>query len=807
MSDTGNQQLLVDELRQEIVRLQNELAESSRERDQAAEYGLAVLQEKGELQAKLEETESLYDAATHELQCATENLTAAHRSHKEASRVGVTTEESLLIESATREASLLEQISDYEAELKHARAEMDRLRVDLERTQTSNQDLQPQVEALDAQRRQMKKEIKELKFRETRNMSDYSELEEENISLQKSVLHLKQAQVDFEAMKHTNKRLNEETEELHSELEELAGLKAIVEKNLDDTINSLQQEREQKHALKKELDTRLTNESLFNLHSLASSLTGDFGRLGAPQEDHDAGESAALRRAEAEVGPDQGGQGHHGPSDDGMVGDLFSELHMTEIRKLETLLEQTELDKQRVEVSLEESQASLEAARKEILEQKDNITSMKSHLGALAGLTGEPDSLETGEDGTPVVSLMHSKLIAQEQRYEKALEQIATLQEELTKAQTRINTLESGKDGHDDIRDETAKLRDKLMTEQESSKSLERDLKAMTSVAGETQASLNCTQDELIKATEELAQLYHLVCEVNGETPNRVMLEHVQGRRFLRKDSPKEENGSESSPSPGRDESPEKQINDEDSRGDPMTCYKLTATLHDQIRYLKRAVEHTIEASRQRQVDPGVATDTMELQEQVIKLKAMLNHKREQIATLRSVLKANKSTAEIALANLKGKYENEKCIVTETMIRLRNELKALKEDAATFASLRAMFAQRCDEYVTQLDELQRQLAAAEEEKKTLNSLLRMAIQQKLALTQRLEDVEFDRERRTMRGQQTRPPRHQHRPAGPVGPMHHPPPPHHPANTHKNSATGYMPPPPPSSYRSSQFNPA
>lgn len=51
----------------------------------------------------------------------------------------------------------------------------------------------------------------------------------------------------------------------------------------------------------------------------------------------------------------------------------------------------------------------------------------------------------------------------------------------------------------------------------------------------------------------------------------------------------------------------------------------------------------------------------------------------------------------------------------------------------------------CDEYVTQLDEMQRQLAAAEDEKKTLNSLLRMAIQQKLALTQRLEDLEVGHE--------------------------------------------------------------
>lgn len=62
-----------------------------------------------------------------------------------------------------------------------------------------------------------------------------------------------------------------------------------------------------------------------------------------------------------------------------------------------------------------------------------------------------------------------------------------------------------------------------------------------------------------------------------------------------------------------------------------------------------------------------------------------------------------------------------------------------------FLGLRAMFAARCEEYVTQVDELQRQLTAAEEEKKTLNQLLRLAVQQKLGLTQRLEDMEMDRE--------------------------------------------------------------
>ena len=124
----------------------------------------------------------------------------------------------------------------------------------------------------------------------------------------------------------------------------------------------------------------------------------------------------------------------------------------------------------------------------------------------------------------------------------------------------------------------------------------------------------------------------------------------------------------------------------------------------------------------------------------------MLMTKREQIATMRSVLKQNKLTAETALSNLKLKYDTEKSLIGDTLIRLRRENKSLREDVAAFTSQRAMFASRCDEYATQLDELQRQMTAMETEKRTLNSLLRMAVQQKLSLTQQLEDLEASRDR-------------------------------------------------------------
>ena len=64
-----------------------------------------------------------------------------------------------------------------------------------------------------------------------------------------------------------------------------------------------------------------------------------------------------------------------------------------------------------------------------------------------------------------------------------------------------------------------------------------------------------------------------------------------------------------------------------------------------------------------------------------------------------------------------------------------------------FFSLRAMFVARCEEYATQIEELNKDKHGAEDEKKTLNQLLRMAIHQKLVLTQRLEDVEMSSENR------------------------------------------------------------
>lgn len=71
-------------------------------------------------------------------------------------------------------------------------------------------------------------------------LADYSELEEENISLQKQVSNLKSSQVEFEGAKHEIRRLTEDLELLNSQVEELTKLKQIAEKQMEEALEALQ---------------------------------------------------------------------------------------------------------------------------------------------------------------------------------------------------------------------------------------------------------------------------------------------------------------------------------------------------------------------------------------------------------------------------------------------------------------------------------------------------------------------------------------------------------------------------------------
>ncbi|CAM9867432.1 unnamed protein product [Lampetra fluviatilis] len=797
----------VETLRAEVTRLSRELSEASREKVQAAEYGLAVLEERQTVQARYDELEAEHEAIRHELLHLQEAFGQVCTKQRRVAEDGESREESLLRENASKEAAHHAQALELSSELKANRAALSNTLSENERLAAVFVEQRENIEILELQRSRLRDEIKEYKFREARLLQDYTELEEENISLQKQVSTLKENQVEFESVKHEIKRLEEEVEFLQSQLEESLRLKEIGERQLEEALDALKTEREQKNALRKELAAKGhgNGDSLYAAPggpgaaaaavaaavAHLSNISLDGLKLGDESNGSSALDSSAGSEELASNGQSHKLNGDYGKAmyrkAPGLVSDLLSELNISEVQKLKQQLMQMEREKAALLVTLQEAQRQLDHMKGALSEQRERVARLSEHVGTMKQLQAraqrgratkdERDGAVEEGDGYYEVDINGPEIL--ECKYQVAVMEVSDLRSELKVSwSVRLCCTELKERCVEDkvkfeaelelLSEQTTSLQEASRASGEKISALEKELKRATKTATESQGGLNVAQEELLSLSEELATLYHHVCMCNNETPNRVMLDfHRQGRGSRGAGSTGGGAGSTGAGSGSAAAATAtkmaritrmllaiQHLRMEPLRREAMTVDSLVGMIRDQLRHLQRAVERAAELSLQRaaahELAPTCDRDKEALLEEMLKLKSLLSTKREQIATLRTVLKANKQTAEVALGNLKSKYDNEKSMVTETMMKLRNELKALKEDAATFSSLRAMFATRCDEYVSQLDEMQRQLAAAEDEKKTLNSLLRAAIQQKLALTQRLEDLEFDHEQ-TRRG--------------------------------------------------------
>ena len=277
----------------------------------------------------------------------------------------------------------------------------------------------------------------------------------------------------------------------------------------------------------------------------------------------------------------------------------------------------------------------------------------------------------------------------------------------------------NSKDENKNLSSELLQLKSKVRESEGLIKSLKDDVKMLKEVAGEAQGSLNCTQDELRNVCNELSKLQQRLSIINGEEQNTIL---PSTRATDQLKSP--------------------------DRGTPTVCFKLMTQVKEQIHSIQISLDKIkdYKGSGEKSREDDITNDKGYLKEQLLKQQNLLGTKREQISTLRTVLKANKATYEVALTNLKSRYENDKAIQAEANSQLKRQIKALKSECQTFASLRSMFASRCEEYMLQLDEKEHALIAADEERQTLNTLLKQSIHQKIALTQRLEDYEIARER-------------------------------------------------------------
>ncbi|GBP55432.1 Protein bicaudal D [Eumeta japonica] len=711
MAASTQSDLSIAELKAEIERLNRELDQVSSEKYQSAQLGLGLLEEKSVLTQRCEELEILYENTKHELQITQEALAKLDTSQKETTLSGIEQENALLNESAAKEISLTTQILDLEGETKQLRHELERVLSERERLMNENAELEAEKRARENERAALRAELREARGREQRLLADNTDLDEENIQLQKQVSALRSSQVEFEGLKHEVRSLREEAENARASADETAALRRIAERQLAEALEALQAEREAKFAAKRELDAHISREAAYNINNLAYSIRGI-----ADEGTEDEGEAGGSGTADLPIGD------HHA--------DLFSEVHLHEISRLEKQLEQAHNENTQLSGSARAAQAAADSAGAAAAYLRAGLQRASSRVTALHALHTDcaPEEEDKPENG---VAARAARWLTWWRVSGGELTQLGAALAELHQASPPADATAASI-----ARSELAELSDRVAEAEIRCSALSADCDLLRQLAGGAGRALSTAAPALSSAAETLAQLYHHVCAINGTQPQRLLLEHAG-----------QTDGVEGEGRGVEEEALALAAGELEGLRAAGAVARSADTLLDQLTHLRAALDTALD-SRNRHA-PVIESEERgnelaELQEQVIKLKSLLSTKREQIATLRTVLKSNKNTAEVALANLKCKYEAEKAIVTETMLKLRNELRLLKEDAATFSSLRAMFAARCEEYVTQVDELTQALASAEDEKKTLNQLLRLAVQQKLALTQRLEELEVSK---------------------------------------------------------------
>lgn len=627
----------VETLRTQLERLGRELVAAQQERSQSAAYGLELLNEKDSLQQRYESIEAQYEQAKREVQELREAWNKAVNEQRVSATSVFEKEVQMLNDSDALAASFTHAKQEIERELKLLKLQLDTTTTDKERFQLERDELIKKVTSLEHERKQLKTELRDLKSRETKLFNENSELEEENVSLQKQVSNLRSSQVEFESSKHEIQRLQDKVAALQSQLEEVVTLKRITERQMQEALDALESEREQKYALRKELDKRNSADTTHwtslaalkgspHMANLALRSLGSSHRSPVTRElddgDSPNGYSEQDGAATTFSDIDPSFDIMHDLEMPSIEGSLFDEVHLTEIKKLQQNLEEIENQRSNLNTKLIDVQHKLTTKAR----QAEEIESKLSTVCVLIEDTYNESGLQkSGATNEP-----------------SSEQQVATSDKHNSSTQDVTST--TGRNERPNVIDDFENIHSHLQTLLASYKAYQKlSLSPKTIVS--SQASKDSESDVVANDDEKRMDL-----------------------------------------------------NDSVMDSDDVQC-----------------------------------------------LRAALFKKSEQLNQMRRVLKSNSETSRVALDNLKSKYEIDKAVVAETMSKLKQEHQRLSQDAATFASLRSSFSARIEQYNSELEKVQSKLAASEQEKNTLNSILRMAIEQKVMLTQKLEALEMDRE--------------------------------------------------------------
>ncbi|XP_068453064.1 protein bicaudal D homolog 2-like isoform X2 [Clinocottus analis] len=128
-------------VRVEIERLSRELSETTKEKIQAAEYGLAVLEEKQQLKQQYDELEMECEAVRQEVDQLKEAFGQAYSNHRKVAADGESREESLIQESACKEAYYEQRVLELQAENRQARNILTNTQSENERLNSISQEM------------------------------------------------------------------------------------------------------------------------------------------------------------------------------------------------------------------------------------------------------------------------------------------------------------------------------------------------------------------------------------------------------------------------------------------------------------------------------------------------------------------------------------------------------------------------------------------------------------------------------------------------------------------------------------------
>jgi protein bicaudal D len=368
-------------------------------------------------------------------------------------------------------------------------------------------------------------------------------------------------------------------------VQDLANLKKIAETQMEEALQALQSEREAKYALKKELDGHINRESMYNISNLAYSIRGmDDGVGGSDLED----DIPTLKRLEADLSNEL-------KSPDGTKVDLFSEIHLNELKKYEKQLENLESEKANLTTNLRDAQQNLDKSQNDLQNFMAKVSLLAAHVDSLHHLRKQietEDQLKVADQ--KAISEKLNEIVHQYTSwFTLSAKEIDVLKSDIAELQKGINC----SDATTVLRNEITNLKNKLLSSEQKTLDLHSDVKTLSALSQNAGQSLNSARGTLVTLSDDLAQLYHLVCTVNGDTPSRVLLDHKTEDLSLDNDS------LSAIQSQLKSDILIQQPNvfeDLQGLGDAIEVKRYVDTIKDQIKYLKTAVEHAIELNKDK---------------------------------------------------------------------------------------------------------------------------------------------------------------------------------------------------------------